>query len=69
MSFIGSEKGEWASISGEASIVTDRVAVRKWYNPLLKGWLGDLKDGVHDGGPEDPRIGIMNIKAVQAFPL
>ena len=66
VSFVGAEKGEWASISGEASIVTDRIAVRKWYSPLLKGWLGDLKDGLHDGGPEDPRIGIMNVKAVYA---
>ncbi|KZF25194.1 putative BLI-3 blue-light-inducible Bli-3 protein [Xylona heveae TC161] len=55
--------GEWASISGEASIVTDRATVQKYYSETLKAWLGDLGDGVHDGGPEDPRIGIIKVKA------
>lgn len=55
--------GEWASVSGEASIVTDRALVKKHYNPSLKAWLGDLGDGVHDGGENDPRIGVIRVKA------
>lgn len=55
--------GEWASISGHASIETDRAVVKKHYSPGLKAWLGDLGDGKHDGGPEDPRIGIIRVKA------
>ncbi|KAK6431314.1 hypothetical protein LTR95_012525 [Oleoguttula sp. CCFEE 5521] len=55
--------GEWASISGQANIETDREKVRKYYSPSLKAWLGDLGDGKHDGGPEDPRIGIIKIKS------
>ncbi|OQN97003.1 hypothetical protein B0A48_16977 [Cryoendolithus antarcticus] len=55
--------GEWASISGTANIETDREKVRKYYSPSLKAWLGDLGDGKHDGGPEDPRIGIIKIKS------
>ncbi|KAI9793963.1 MAG: BLI-3 blue-light-inducible Bli-3 protein [Piccolia ochrophora] len=51
--------GEWASISGNASIITDREMVRKHYSSALKAWVGDLGDGKHDGGPEDPRIGII----------
>lgn len=58
--------GEWASISGEASIVTDRKTVRKYYSPGLKAWLGDLEDGTHDGGPEDPRIGVIKVTAKTA---
>ena len=58
--------GEWASISGEASIVTDREMVRKYYSPALKAWLGDLEDGKHDGGPEDPRIGVIKVVAKTA---
>jgi general stress protein 26 len=54
--------GEWASLSGHASIETDRELVRKYYSPGLKAWLGDLGDGKHDGGPEDPRIGIIRVK-------
>lgn len=58
--------GEWASISGEASIVTDRSTVSKYYSPSLKTWLGDLGDGKHDGSENDPRIGVIRIKAKTA---
>jgi len=58
--------GEWASISGKAEIVTDRDAVKKHYSPALKAWMGDLGDGKHDGGPEDPRIVLIKVKTVTA---
>lgn len=25
--------------------------------------MGDLGDGVHDGGPKDPRIGVIRVKS------
>ena len=40
--------------------------VRKYYSPGLKAWLGDLEDGKHDGGPEDPRIGVIKVQAKTA---
>ena len=55
--------GEWASISGSSQILTDRDTVKKYYTPALKAWLGDLQDGKHDGGPEDPRIGVIKVEA------
>ena len=58
--------GEWASISGTASIETDRNKVRDYYSPALKAWLGDLGDGTHDGGPEDPRIALIKITSKTA---
>ncbi|KAL3427493.1 protein bli-3 [Phlyctema vagabunda] len=58
--------GEWASISGHASILTDRETVKKYYSPALKAWIGDLGDGKHDGGPEDPRIGVIRVQAKTA---
>lgn len=58
--------GEWASVSGTASVVTDRELVKKHYSPQLKAWLGDLGDGVHDGSENDPRIGIIRVKMVTA---
>jgi len=66
MSFIKPSTGEWASISGTASIETDREKIRSHYSPSLKAWVGDLGDGVHDGGPEDPRIAIIKIRAITA---
>lgn len=65
MAFLDGE-GQWASISGEASIITDREVVHKYYSPTLKAWVGDLGDGKHDGGPEDPRIGVIKIEAKTA---
>jgi general stress protein 26 len=58
--------GEWASISGKASILTDRATVKKYYSPALKAWLGDLGDGIHDGGEDDPRIGVIKVEAKTA---
>lgn len=40
--------------------------MRKYYSQQLKAWVGDLGDGVHDGGPEDPRIGVIRVKMLSA---
>jgi Pyridoxamine 5'-phosphate oxidase like len=53
-------------VSGTSEIVTDRSVVKKYYSPALKAWLGDLGDGKHDGGPEDPRIGVIRVTAKTA---
>ncbi|KAI9685287.1 MAG: hypothetical protein M1822_004660 [Bathelium mastoideum] len=58
--------GEWASISGRASLITDRAVVKKYYSTALKAWIGDLGDGKHDGGPEDPRILVIKVNAKTA---
>ena len=60
-----SASGQWASVAGAAEVSTDRELVRKYYSPALKAWLGDLEDGTHDGGPEDPRIGIIRVTTKQ----
>lgn len=60
------ESGEWASIAGKASIITDRTTVHKYYSPALKAWIGDLGDGKHDGGPDDPRVCVIKVKALTA---
>ncbi|MCJ1357122.1 MAG: BLI-3 blue-light-inducible Bli-3 protein [Icmadophila ericetorum] len=65
ISFLNSS-GEWASVSGSATIDTDRSRVHKYYSPALKAWVGDLGDGTHDGGPDDPRIGIISVTAKTA---
>ncbi|KAL0933383.1 protein bli-3 [Colletotrichum truncatum] len=56
--------GDWASVSGVSSVVTDRSLVKKHYSPQLKAWLGDLGDGTHDGSENDPRIGVIRVKTV-----
>jgi general stress protein 26 len=63
MSFLDPSSGAWASISGTASIISDSETVEKYYSPMLKAWIGDMGDGVHDGGPKDPRIGVIRLEA------
>ncbi|TVY86043.1 Protein bli-3 [Lachnellula willkommii] len=58
--------GEWASVSGTSEIITDRSVVEKYYTSSLKAWLGDLGDGTHTGGPQDPRIGVIKVTAQTA---
>ncbi|OOG00695.1 hypothetical protein ASPCADRAFT_125705 [Aspergillus carbonarius ITEM 5010] len=66
MSFLDPISGSWASISGTATIVADKETVEKYYSPALSAWLGDLGDGVHDGGSGDPRIGVIKLEAKTA---
>ncbi|KAI5862046.1 putative BLI-3 blue-light-inducible Bli-3 protein [Durotheca rogersii] len=61
LSFLDSS-GQWASVSGIALVETEPGLIKKYYNPTLKAWLGDLGDGVHDGSERDPRIGIIRVK-------
>lgn len=61
IAFINSS-GDWASVSGVSSVITDRSLVKKHYTPTLKAWLGDLGDGTHDGSENDPRIGVIRVK-------
>ena len=61
LSFV-SPVGEWASVAGSASVITDRALVRSHYTPTLKAWLGDLGDGKHDGSAEDPRLGMIRVR-------
>ena len=58
--------GEWASVAGTASVISDRDVVKKYYSPALKTWLGDLGDGTHDGSENDPRIGVIKVEAKTA---
>lgn len=30
---------------------------------IVKAWFGDLKDGVRDGGPDDPRVSLIFVEA------
>lgn len=40
--------------------------MHKYYSPALKAWIGDLGDGKHDGGPDDPRICAIKVTALTA---
>ncbi|ORY31675.1 hypothetical protein BCR39DRAFT_526235 [Naematelia encephala] len=52
----------WVSIAGKAGRNEDNELIKKLYNPTLKAWFGDKGDGVHTGGPEDPRMAVIEVK-------
>jgi len=63
VAYVEPSSSNWASISGKARLTQDRAKIREIWNPSVKAWFGDLEDGKHDGGPEDPRIALIEVKA------
>jgi general stress protein 26 len=61
VSYINGSK-EWISISGTARLNTDRARIRKLYKPDWKAWFQD-EGGDRNGGPDDPRIVLIEITA------
>lgn len=53
---------EWVSVSGTARVSKDRKRIRELYKPDWKAWFGD-EGGNRDGGPDDPRIGLILVDA------
>jgi general stress protein 26 len=49
---------EWVSVSGIATVSRDRKAIHELYRRDWKAWFGD-EGGTRDGGPDDPRIGLI----------
>jgi general stress protein 26 len=57
--------GEWVSVSGIATVSTDRDLVRELYKADWKAWLGD-EGGDRDGSENDPRIALILVEALSA---
>lgn len=53
---------EWVSVSGFATVTTDRELVQELYKPDWKAWLGDA-GGDRDGSANDPRIALILVEA------
>lgn len=56
---------EYVSVSGLAHVTQDRALIHELYKPDWKAWLGDEGDD-RDGGPDDPRIALIEVKADSA---
>ena len=56
---------EWVSLNGVATITQDRALIREFYKPDWKAWFGD-EGGDRNGGPEDPRIALIEVAARSA---
>ncbi len=62
LAYFDTDRYEWVSVSGTASISTDRELIRSLYKPDWKVWFGKV-DEVRDGGPDDPRLALILVDA------
>lgn len=65
LAYYNNKSREWVSVSGTARIVTDRDLIRTLYKPDWKAWFGD-EGGVRNGGPNDPRLTLIEVEAHEA---
>ncbi|KAL8797278.1 MAG: hypothetical protein Q9195_000431 [Heterodermia aff. obscurata] len=64
LTFQNSSNQDWVSITGEVTVTSnDESKVKEVYHKGTNAWFGDLGDGVHTGGPEDPRMTLIEVKA------
>jgi len=64
VTFINSSNQDWVSVTGEC-VTSDNSdpRIKEIWSKGTKAWFGDLGDGVHTGGPEDPRMKLIEIRA------
>lgn len=64
ITFQDSKTQNWVSISGKATTVSNGgERIKEYYQKGTNAWFGDLGDGVHDGGPDDPRLALIEVKS------
>ncbi|KAF2196290.1 hypothetical protein GQ43DRAFT_445261 [Delitschia confertaspora ATCC 74209] len=67
VAFQDSKTQDWASITGTATTVSSSdPRIKDLWSPGVKAWFGDIGDGKHDGGKEDPRITLIEVKPTYA---
>ena len=52
----------WASVSGKATCSPEDPKIKEVYSPVVSAWFGDLGDGVHSGGADDPRMCLLTVR-------
>jgi general stress protein 26 len=65
LAYYNNKSREWVSVSGTARIVNDRDLIRTLYEPKWKAWFTD-EGGVRNGGPNDPRLVLLEVEAHEA---
>lgn len=59
---------EYVSVSGRARVTQNKAMIHELYKPDWKAWLGD-EGGARNGGPDDPRIALIEVEAESAYYL
>ncbi|MCJ1443643.1 MAG: hypothetical protein MMC23_004143 [Stictis urceolatum] len=64
ITFQDSKNQEWISVAGTATTADNSdPRIEKYWSPGTGVWFGDLGDGKHDGGPNDPRVALIEVKS------
>lgn len=54
----------WISISGTVTTTSNSdPRIKEVWSRGASAWFGDLGDGKHTGGPEDPRMALIEVKS------
>ncbi|KAJ4365675.1 hypothetical protein N0V83_008295 [Neocucurbitaria cava] len=54
----------WISVSGTATTTSNSdPRIKDVWSRATAAWFGDLGDGTHTGGPEDPRMTLIEVKS------
>ena len=72
LTFQNSSNTDWISVTGRAVTTgNDDTRIKDVYKKTVSAWFGDFGDGVHTGGPEDPRIKLIEVQAdcMLSFPF
>lgn len=55
---------DWITITGTATTTSNSdPRIKDVWSQGTRAWFGDLGDGKHTGGPEDPRMTLIEIKS------
>lgn len=61
--FHNSSNQDWISITGKTQTSkNDDPRIKEVWSQGTRAWFGDLGDGVHTGGPEDPRMKLIEVQ-------
>lgn len=61
--FHDSSNQDWISVTGDViTSSNDDPRIHEVHSKGIKAWFGDAKDGVHDGGPDDPRMKLIEVQ-------
>ena len=64
ITFQDSSTQNWISITGTATTTSNSdPRIEEVWSKGTSAWFGDLGDGKHDGGPKDPRVALIEVKA------
>jgi general stress protein 26 len=66
LSYYRDRTREWVSVSGIAEASRNRKKIRELYRPDWRAWFGG-EGGAKDGGPDDPRMVLIKVRAKEAL--